>query len=138
MDVISLCRRYQHALTNKDLSALESLFIDGATVTGPISGTAGVRQFHEYLFANTKKSVARFGNVIRHQEKQNAVTLPFSYTLSIATGEVTVLDGITIFEFNAANEKIKSLTVIYDATDLRHLMADASIAPPNQVASTSR
>lgn len=130
MDVISLCHRYQLALTNRDLGAIEALFVDDALITGPISGTVGVRQFHEYLFAKTKRSMARFGNIIRHQEKQNSVTLPFSYTLSIASGAVTALDGIMVVGFDASAEKIRSLTIIYDHTELRRLMADAGIEPP--------
>lgn len=134
MDVLELCHRYQNALTNKDLAALDPLFADDAIVKAPISGTASVRQFHDYLFANTKRTIARFGTVIRHQEKQNSVTLPFSYTLSIESGEVTVLDGVTVFEIDAASRKIKTLTVIYDPTELRRLMAEAGIAPPSRAA----
>ncbi|HEY0848078.1 MAG TPA: hypothetical protein VGE12_22115, partial [Noviherbaspirillum sp.] len=114
MDAIDLCRRYQDALTHKDLATLKLLFTEDALIKAPISGTANVEQFHTYLFANTKKTVARFGNVIRHHEKLNTLTLPFSYTLSIASGEVTVLDGLILFEIEAGAHKIKTLTVQYD------------------------
>lgn len=130
MSAIELCQKYQDAMSRKDLPALEELFTPDAVVNAPISGTANVRQFHSYLFANTKKTAARFGNAIRHRDKSNSITLPFSYILSIASGEVAVLNGITRFEFEENLQRFKEITFIYDPGELRHLMNEAGIAPP--------
>lgn len=130
MDVIALCQQYQDALSKKDLFTLERLFAPDAVVKAPISGTVNVRQFHTYLFANTKRNIAKFGNVIRPGGKSTPVTLPFSYTLSIASGEVAVLDGVAQFEIDESLQKFKAMSFIYDPTELRHLMDEAGIAPP--------
>ena len=132
MDVLDLCKQYQDALSRKDLSALERLFTPDAVVKAPISGTANVRQFHTYLFSNTKRNIAKFGNVIRPGGKSSPITLHFSYTLSIESGEVAVLDGVVQFEVDESLQKFKAISFIYDPTELRHLMDEAGIAPLRQ------
>lgn len=130
MSPLELCRKYQDAMSRKDLPALEELFTPDAVMKSPIAGTAGVRQFHSYLFANTKKTLARFGDAFRHRDKGNGITVPFSFTLSIASGEIAVLNGVMRFEIEESLQKFKTATIIYDPSELRHLMDEAGIAPP--------
>lgn len=114
MRILRLCERYQEALSKKDLLAVQELFTEDAIISAPISGTANVRDFHTYLFASTKKTVLRFPNVIRLRAEKAVVSLQFSYTLSIHTGQVTVLDGVATFGIDENTMKFKSLAIVYD------------------------
>lgn len=130
MNAVELCEKYRDALSTKDLPAIQSLFTQDAIVTAPISGAVSVEQFHAYLFRNTKKALAKFPNVLSSRYKYPSITLQFSYTLSIASGDAIVIDGAAVFEVDETLGKFKGLTVMYDASDLRRFMAEAGIAPP--------
>lgn len=130
MNAAELCKKYQDALSSKDLPAILSLFTPDAVVTAPVSGKGSIEPFHTYVFANTRKTVARLPNVLATQATPPSVTMQFSYTLSINSGDVTVIDGIAVFGIDATIGKFKSLDVIYDPSDIRRFMHDAGIALP--------
>lgn len=133
MNTAELCMKYQDALSRKDLAAIRPLFTPDAVFIAPVSGKANVEQFHTYLFANTKKTAARFPNVLGTRQDPPSITMQFSYTLSVANGDVTVIDGIAVFELDESAGKFRSLEFIYDATEIRRFMEDAGIAPPATV-----
>jgi len=56
--------------------------------------------------------------------------MQFSYTLAIEGGQIVVLDGVANFEIDERAMKFKSLTFVYDPAEVRQLMAEAGIAPP--------
>lgn len=130
MNVAELCRKYQDALSRKDLPAVRSLFTPDAVVTAPVSGKANVEQFHTYLFSNTRKTVARLPNVLAARQDPPSITMQFSYTLSVANGDVAVIDGIAVFGIDEALGQFRSLDFIYDPTEIRRFMDDAGIEPP--------
>jgi hypothetical protein len=130
MNADALCKKYQAALSTKNLLAIQNLFTPDAIVKAPISGTANVEQFHAYLFSNTNRTIARFPNVLSSRDDPPSITMQFSYTLSIANGDVAVLDGIALFDIEPHSGKFKSLTITYDATELRRFMQEAGIVPP--------
>jgi hypothetical protein len=130
MKFVSLCEQYQEAFGAKDLAAVQELFTEEAVISAPVSGTANVRDFHTYLYSITKKAAVRFPNVIRSRESPPTLSMQFSYTFAIETGQVGVLDGVATFEIDASVKKFKKLTVAYDPLEVRQLMMEAGIAPP--------
>jgi len=130
MNAVELCKKYQDALSNKDLPAIRSLFTPDAVVSAPVSGKANIEQFHTYLFTSTKKTVANFPNVLGARQNPPSITMQFSYTLSVSTGDVAVIDGIVVFGIDESLGKFKSLDVIYDPSEIRRFMQDAGIEPP--------
>jgi len=131
MTMTSLCEQYQEALGRKDLAFVLGLFTDDAVIRAPVSGAANVKDFHAYIFSNTKRTAMRFPNVIRRRDAPAAITMQFSYTLAIEGGHIVVLDGVANFEIDERAMKIKSLTFVYDPAEVRQLMAEAGIAPPD-------
>ncbi|WP_157691670.1 hypothetical protein [Noviherbaspirillum autotrophicum] len=130
MKSAELCEKYQDALSKKDFSAIQTLFTSDAVIKAPISGAVTVECFHAYLFCNTKKTMAKFPNVLKSRYKFASITMQFSYTLFIATGDAIGLDGVVAFEVDESVGKFKRMTVIYDASDLRRFMDNAGVAGP--------
>lgn len=131
MDALELCKTYQQLLSNKDLEGIQGLFTPDAIVKAPISGTGSVERFHSYLFGSIKKTIAKFPNVITRRGKPDTITMQFSYTFMMAGDHLVVLDGIINFEIDEESGKFRKLTVIYDPTELRRLMDEADVPPPD-------
>jgi hypothetical protein len=132
MHAIELCRRYQEALTQRDFPAVLTLFAPDATVQAPITGTMSAEEFHHHLFNGSSMAIARLIHVFEGIGEPRKIALQFSYTWVISDSSVEVMDGVSIFQMDDGDSmKFKSLTIIYDPTNLkRHLNDD-------QISSTS-
>lgn len=124
-----LSKKYEDALSRSDHAGIQALFTPDATVTAPITGTMSVAKFHEYLFSYTKKAYANLPNVIRVRENPTALTIQFSYTFLTACGKVAVIDGVSTFEFDDALQKFRKLTIVYDDSEMRLMMAEPETIP---------
>lgn len=128
MHSIELCRRYQDALAQKDLSAVIELFTPDATVQAPITGTMGIEAFHTHLFTGSSLAIARLKHVFEGIGTPEKTALQFTYTWVFSDGSVEVMDGVSIFEIaDGDNTKFKSLTIVYDPTNLRRHLNDGQI-----------
>jgi hypothetical protein len=125
----ALCKKYEEALSGNDLPGILALFTPDAIVTAPITGTMDVARFHTFLFSSTKKASANLPNVIRSREKPTALTIQFSYTFLTTCSKVAVIDGVSTFEFDDAQRKFRKLTIVYDDSDMRLMMAEQDKAP---------
>ncbi|GAB3542978.1 hypothetical protein GCM10027343_15870 [Noviherbaspirillum agri] len=125
----ALCKKYEDALSRNDLPGILALFTPDATVTAPITGTMDVARFHTYLFSYTKKASANLPNVIRRRKNPAALTIQFSYTFLTTCGKVAVIDGVATFEFDKALQTFRKLTIIYNDTDMRLMMAEEDAIP---------
>ncbi|HEX2531927.1 MAG TPA: nuclear transport factor 2 family protein, partial [Burkholderiaceae bacterium] len=112
----------------RDVAGIEELFTSDALINSPISGTTGVKEFHEYLFHISVKLIAKL-NVEHHRRNSNTIALPFNYTFSLPNGGVAILDGVAHFELEPGLQKFRKMTVVYDASDLRQLLDKSGIEP---------
>lgn len=131
MGIEQVIAQYRDALGNKDIQAIEELFVPGATVTAPISGEKSVNAFHSYLFANTGKTGVTFSNALPQRSSASMATLQICYTFLTPAGRVGVIDGIAIFDLDQNLNKFKRLRVIYNPTEIRQLMAEEQIPGPD-------
>ena len=130
MDIRELCTRYQHAVSNKDLAGVEELFLPDAVIDSPIMGITGIRDFHAYLFQQTRQTSARFPNVFEEKTNPPRISLQFSYTFLTQSVALGGIDGIAIFEFDEIRQRFKSLKIVYDPSGIRKLMESEDIALP--------
>lgn len=125
----ALYKKYEEALSRNDLPAIQALFTSDAVVTAPITGTLDVVKFHTTLFSYTKKASANLPNVIRRRKNPTALTVQFSYTFLTTCGKVAVIDGAAIFEFDDEQQKFRKLTLVYNDSDMRLMMAEPDKMP---------
>jgi hypothetical protein len=125
----ALYKKYETALSRNDLPAIEALFTPDATVTAPITGTLSVGKFHTFLFSNTKKASANLPNVIRRRNNPTTLTVQFSYTFLTTCGKVAVIDGAAVFEYDDEQQKFRKLTLVYNDSDMRLMMAEPGNIP---------
>lgn len=127
MYTYELCRRYQDAINRKDLPGVLSLFVSEAVAKAPISGVLSVKEFHSRIFAHDRHGIARLKNVFDSVGRTKAVALQFDYTYVVRNGQPVAFDCITIFEKDENVKKFKSMTIIYDPTELRRHLKNAEI-----------
>lgn len=122
--------RYQDAFDKKSLLLMSELFTEDASIEAPISGTMQPRPFHSYMFEVTKKTALRFARFRQHATNPRLFTLQFCFTLSVATGDVTVIEGSMSGELDAGLRQFKKLKFDYNPNDVRGFMEKLGIAPP--------
>lgn len=127
MHVYKQARKYQEYLGRKDMAGILDLFMPNAVIKAPISGTLGVADFHKRLFSYNKEAIVKLLNVFDGVGKTRSIALQFSYIWVLKNGVTVSFDGISVFEFDDALQKIKKLTVLYDPTELREHLRDSQI-----------
>lgn len=130
MDMRQLCAQYQHAVSKKDLAAVEALFLQDAVVSTPIRGVVGVTDFHDFLFRHAKQGVARFPNVFVEKVNPSRISLQFSYTFLSQSAILGGVDGVVVFEYDDSLERFRSLRIEYDAAVIRRFLELENIVLP--------
>jgi amino acid permease len=119
MHALKLCKQYLAYFNNGDLTGVLSLFASNAAVTSPLSGTLGVEEFHQKLFANVKQSRTSIKDIFATVNDISAIALHFSHTWLMANGNQFEFEGVNVFELNENGKLFSKLTLIYDSAPLR-------------------
>lgn len=127
MYAYELCRRYQGAINRKDLPAVLDLFVPGAIAKAPISGMLQVGEFFPRLFRHDKICIARLSNIFESMGAAKATALRYDCTCVLKNGKLINFDCLTIFEIDEDRKRFSSVSIYYDASDLRRYLKDEQI-----------
>lgn len=121
------CKRYQAAVSQKDLEAVLSLFAPDGIVEDSQWGTLDAREFHMRLFHERTPAITRLTKVFDGIGKTRSIALQFSCIWISDGGRVLTRDGITVFEIDAQIQKFRKIQIIYDPTAVRSCREEVSV-----------
>ncbi|MBX2829535.1 MAG: nuclear transport factor 2 family protein [Flavobacteriaceae bacterium] len=118
MNIKEMAQVYLEALRESNLEGVVNLFSEAGEVLSPIYGRKPAREFYEILFKDTRESIVTLKGVFQELDNPRCFTIYFTYQWTIANGEIVNFEVVDIIELDE-NNKIKSLTIIYDTKESR-------------------
>jgi hypothetical protein len=115
-----LARFYLDALERADLTAVLSLFADGAAVNSPLYGQVPASDFYPALFADTAQSHLTLRGVTRGSIPGGAplVTIWFHFDWQLPSGRHAPFDAVDVLELDPSGH-ITALHIVYDTAPIR-------------------
>lgn len=115
-----LARSYLDALGRADLTAVLSLFADGAAVHSPLYGQLPASDFYPALFADTAQSHLTLRGVTQGSTPGGAplVTIWFHFDWQLASGQHAPFDAVDVLELDPSG-RIATLHIVYDTAAIR-------------------
>jgi hypothetical protein len=115
-----LARSYLDALEHTDLTAMLSLFADGAAVHSPLYGPVPASDFYPALFADTAQSHLTLRGVTQGSTPGGAplVTIWFHFDWQLPSGRHAPFDAVDVLELDPSG-RITALHIVYDTAAIR-------------------
>lgn len=132
MPALKLYKRYLSALDASNLDGVLATFAADATVVSPTLGTLDVQSYYQHFFAHTHRSIIKLLDVSDSLPSANAparLTLRFRYTWVPKKGQPVTFDSVKIFDLTPNAAKFTKLTIICDASPIRHRLRETGLAP---------
>ncbi|MEO5891861.1 MAG: nuclear transport factor 2 family protein [Ferruginibacter sp.] len=124
----NIIQQYLQALESGDEEKITRLFADNAIVYSPLYGEVQANHFFKGLFADTSRSEITLLNTFSSLDNPETCAAQFRYDWTLKNGTETNFDCVDIFQFDD-QDKIKSLTIIYDTYKIRGKFEDLDVAP---------
>ncbi|MEM1326135.1 MAG: nuclear transport factor 2 family protein [Bacteroidota bacterium] len=119
-----VAKRYIALLEAGDMEAIIDLFADDGTVQSPIYGKQSAGDFYRQLAADTRQSQLHIRDLFESAEKAQ-LALYFEYIWTLRSGQIVRFEVVDILKFDEEN-KIQTLTIIYDTVQSRQLVQELS------------
>lgn len=127
MYAFELNLRYRLAVKERNLDAILSMFSEDAIIQTPLKGICKPKPYHEWFFANIKKSTVIVQNVFQALNGDISISVHSHYKWLLHNGEVIEFDGVSIFEFTQDRLKIRKITNFYDTSHVRLSLEKANL-----------
>ena len=112
-----LANDYLKYLQEDDLEGIVSLFSEDGLVVSPLYGQQDARSFYESLSQDTQASRLTFDGLFIEENKKRLALL-FDYHWLMQNGNEVTFKVVDIIDLDES-DKIKKLTIIYDAGQAR-------------------
>jgi hypothetical protein len=133
MYAFELSLQYRMAVKERNLEAILPMFSDDAVIETPLRGISKVKPYHEWLFANVKRSMTEVQDVFQALNGDIRIAVHSHYKWILNNDEVIEFSGMSMFEFTLDRKRIRKMTTFYDPSHVRTLLDTANFqATPNQ------
>lgn len=119
-----LIESYLHYLHSGDTQGILELFEEDAIVYSPFLGRVEAEPFFHKLAETTANSTITEFDVFGSLNDSRCATAFFRYDWKLKDGTNVAFDCVDVFEFNETDDKISSLTIIYDTFPVRQKVGD--------------
>lgn len=109
---------YLQALEKGDYNAMVKLFDSKAMIRSPFFGKIDVMNCYKKLFSHVKKFKVENLHLFEHLKNPDCLTVHYLCTWTFYEGTQVTADCVLVFEFLPSSEKIKGLTVVFDASKM--------------------
>jgi hypothetical protein len=123
MYTFELSLQYRKAVKERDLDAVLSVFAPDATIVTPLKGVCDARTYHEWLFANVKRSSLKVINAFQAMNGEICLAVLADYEWIMHDDKVVNFTGMSVFDFTPDKMKIKTMRTFYDPSVVRPQLA---------------
>lgn len=109
-------KSYLNGLVKGDHTELLKLFKDNATVSSPVYGKMPATDFYRQLFEDTARSKILLRDIFANVSNPDNYAAHFIYDWTLNNGEHVSFSCVDMFQFEKGSNKIKHITIIYDAS----------------------
>jgi hypothetical protein len=119
MDKASILKAYFRGLEKSSYQDVIKLFSPKAIVNSPLYGQVEAFVFYKELFSDTNASKILLKNIFINPENPNTAAVHFIYFWTLKDGNEIKFECVDVFDFVPRQDKIQSLTIIYDTYQRR-------------------
>jgi len=124
-DQAAIIENYLKAVEQGDLSGVLAFFSDNSTVYSPLQGRKlSPAEFFPQVFDASAAAKITLLDIFSNSTSGNKAAAYFQYDWTLPDGVQTSFDAVDIFEFSAGDNKIVSMTALYDTYPLRSAIGD--------------
>jgi hypothetical protein len=125
MYAFELSLQYRLAVKERNLDAILPMFSVDAVIETPLRGISGVQPYHEWLFANVKRSMTEVQDVFQALNGDICIAVHSNYKWILNNDKIVEFRGMSMFEFTPDRKKIRKMTTFYDPTRVRAMLDEA-------------
>ncbi len=119
MDRYQIVKKFFHVFEKLDYEEIIKLFTTSATIHSPLYGKKSAAAFYREMIADSEKMKVEIKNIFQSLDHPHQLAGHVVFTWHLRDGTVAHGECVDIFEFPANEEKIASITIIYDTLATR-------------------
>jgi len=123
MYTFELSLQYRKAVKERNLDAVLSVFSPDALIVTPLKGRCDARTYHEWLFANVKRSSVKVINAFQAMNGEICLAVLADYEWTMHDDSMVYFTGMSVFDFTPDKLKIKTMRTFYDTSIVRPQLA---------------